>query len=121
MNKFIYIVLILLFVGCTDAEYVEDSGITTYTLDKYASELKKENVRFLKCLPTIDGKIDAIYTVDSRDNAFPSTIRLDYINQSYNVYFDIAYKNGPKQKLLNDIDQCYISWKKLLEDKKTWK
>lgn len=121
MYKLGYIFFIFLFIGCTDAEYVEDSSISSYTLDKYANEFKKENVKFLKCVPTLDGKMLANYTTDSRDNSFPSVIRFDYINQSYNVYFDVSYKNGPKQKLLNDIDQCYISWKSLLESKKSWK
>ena len=69
----------------------------------------------------MDATIKVIYTKEARDNAFPATIRFDYINQSYNVYFDKAYKNAPKSQLINDIDLCMKTYNEIKTSKVTWK
>lgn len=121
MYKIVYIVFLFLFVGCTDSEFTEDNSISSYVLEKYSETLKRENVKFLKCLQLKDGTFSVNYTTDMRDNSFPSIIRFDYISQNYNVYFDSSYKNKNKQQLLNDIDSCVNEWNTLFEAKKTWK
>lgn len=122
MNKlFLLLPLMILFVGCTDSEFIENEEITKYAEDKYFETLKKDEVKFLKCLPNKNGTMTATYTTDARDNSFPSTIRFDYINQTYNVYFDKAYKNGLKQRVLDDVDSCMNSYNALKEAKSTWK
>lgn len=120
MKKILIFSLILLIIGCTEAKYKENKSITKYTLDKYEETLKKENVKFLKCWPKKDGTMNVVFTTYQRDNAFPATIRFDYLNKSYNVYFDNAYLNLPKDKLLTDIDTCMECWTKIKDAKKTW-
>jgi len=124
-KKVIVLLLILIFfvVGCefNESIYEKDSDITKYALDKYAEQLILADVKFLKCYPKKDGTLKAVYTTKQRDNSFPATIRFDYINKSFNIYFDIAYFNSPKQELKDDIDECFECWTKLKDARKTWK
>jgi hypothetical protein len=119
MNK-IWLLPVMFLVGCSEPVFNEEKTVTTYALDKYAKLLLKDNVKFLKCYPTSTGSMTAVYTVHARDNSFPATIRFDHLNKSYKVYFDVAYRNGPRQKVLNDIDACYNAFKELKDANKTW-
>lgn len=120
MKRILILVFVLFLCACGETNYKENEAITKYVVDKYGAELKKENVKFLKCWPKKDGTMHVTYTTVQRDNAFPATIRFDYLNRSFDVYFDIAYLNGPKSDLLNDIDMCMECWTKIKDSKKTW-
>lgn len=113
--------LFLLIAGCTEPAFKENEEITKYANNTYAAKLAQDKVKFLKCYPTKDGEIIAVYTTTARDNSFPATIRFDYLNKAYNVYFDEAYLNGPKQNLIKDIDVCLANWEKLKDSKQTWR
>jgi len=121
MKKLLFVIFLFLLVGCENQKFEKNKSITEYTLKKYEEKLKKEDVKFLKCWPQKDGSMRAIYTTVHRDNSFPATIRLDYINKTFNVYFDTAYLNSPKDELLKDIDECMLCWEKLKDAKKSWK
>lgn len=123
MNRILIMLsLITMLTGCfNEPMFEENEDITKYALDKYSEKLIMEKVKFLKCYPGKDGNMKVVYTTVSRDNSFPSTIRFDYVNKTYNVYFDNAYLNGPKKDLINDIDLCVAEWEKLNIAKKTWK
>ena len=120
---------LMLLVGCDPNVYKEDKEISKYAEEKkdakdkkYFERMIKGNVKFLKCIPSADGKeMEATYTTVARDNDFPATIRFNYINKTYNVYFDNAYLNGPKDRLLKDIDGCFAAWEKLTASQSTWK
>lgn len=126
MKKTIYSIIVLMVfmvVGCSGSFYKEDKAITKYAKDKkYFEKLAKGNVKFLKCYPSSDGKkMEATFTTFARDNDFPATIRFNYVNKTYNLYFDNAYLNGPKAKLLKDIDGCFSTWETLTKTQATWK
>lgn len=122
MKRIFFLIPIFFFLaGCNESEFTEDEDISKYAEEKYFHELKSDEIKFLKCLPQVDATIKVIYTKEARDNAFPATIRFDYINQSYNVYFDKAYKNAPKSQLINDIDLCMKTYIEIKTSKVTWK
>jgi len=124
MIKPILLILImtLCFFGCefNESHFEEHKDITQYVVNKYAQPLKEANVKFLKCYPNKNGIMKVVYTTNQRDNSFPAVIRFDYVNKSYNVYFDNSYLNGPKKELITDIDECFECWLKLKDAKQTW-
>jgi len=119
----IAIPLSVLLAACGNNVYKENVSITKYVEEKkYFEALSKENVKFLKCYPSADGKeMVATYTTIERDNDFPATVRFNYVVNRYSIYFDIAYLNSPKEKLIKDIDDCFSSWEKLKTAHNTWK
>lgn len=126
MKKFLWIAipLTLFLMGCENNVYKTNDDITKYASEKqkYFEALKKENVKFLKCYPSSNGKeMVANYTTVTRDNDFPATIVFAFVIDTYKVSFDNAYLNGPKDNLKKDIDGCFTAWKKLQEAKDTWK
>ncbi len=125
MKKFLWVMipLTLFLISCENNVYRTNDDITKYAeTQKYFETLKKENVKFLKCYPSSDGKeMVATYTTIVRDNDFPATIRFDFVVDTYNVYFDNAYLNGPKDNLKKDIDDCFTAWKNLQTAQDTWK
>lgn len=122
MKKIMMVVMLMLLLsGCRDALFEEDKAISKYALGKYAEELKKAEVKYLKCHRLTDGTMKVYYTKKQRDNSFPATVRFDYINKTYNVYFDNAYRNGPKEDLVKDIDECFECWQKQHTVDETWK
>lgn len=124
MNRVVTLLLLpvlLLIAGCTETTFKENEEVTKYANNAYAAKLLQDKVKFLKCYPTKEGEIIAVYTTVARDNSFPATIRFDYLNKSYNVYFDESYLNSPKQNLIKDIDTCLSNWEKLKDAKQTWR
>ena len=120
-KNFLLIPILLLLAACTESTFKEDAGVTKYATDNHVEKLLKEKVKFLKCYQTKDGEMKAIYTLNNRDNSFPATIRFDYLNGSYNVYFDEAYLNGSRDVLIKDIDTCITAWGQLKDAQQTWK
>jgi hypothetical protein len=122
MNRLtLFIPLLLLITGCTETVFKEHEEITKYANSTYSVKLAQEKVKFLKCYPNKEGEMVVVYTTNARDNSFPATIRFDYLNKAYNVYFDESYFNKPKEILIKDIDTCMANWEKLKDSKQTWR
>ncbi len=121
IKKLLLIPVVFLLVACTESTFKENAGITKYALDTYGEKLSKEKVKYLKCYRTKTDEMKAVFTTSNRDNSFPATIRFDYLNASYNVYFDEAYLNGSRDTLIKDIDACVAAWEQLKDAQITWK
>jgi len=114
------IIASLLFIGCTESEFTSNAKISKYVNDKYAGELKKFHIYHLKCLPVKDGNVTVHYSKIRREDDFPSTIYISYVNETYQVLFDRTYMNNDKVKLINDIDVCMVEFKRLFTAHSTW-
>lgn len=120
IKKLLLLPIVLFLVACTESSFKENDGITKYALDTYGEKLLKEKVKYLKCYRNKTDEMKAVFTTANRDNAFPATIRFDYLNASYNVYFDEAYLNSPRDILIKDIDACVAAWEKMKDSRQTW-
>lgn len=121
MKNVLIFSVILFLAACSDTVYHEDPDVTEEVMKLHKEKLVNAKVKFLKCYPGKDGKMKAVYTTIMRDNSFPATIRFDYINKGYNMYFDRAYLNRSKKDFLEDVNECIIEMEKLKEARKSWK
>jgi hypothetical protein len=116
----IVLVMIITMTGCLDQKYTEDESISKYTLDKYITILKQNNIDEMKCVP--GKKAYRVYYFENKvPNDYPATIRLEGISGTYNVYFDVEYKRIIKSNLIEDIDGCFLELKRIIEVDKSWK
>lgn len=120
MFKTFLILSFLMLYACGEPVYNEEKTITKYVDKKYKDLLIKDGVKILKCNRDTLGIMEVIYTKHIRDNAFPATIRMDLFNIGFKVYFDNAYNNTDKAKLIKDIDDCMDAYKNAVISKKTW-
>ncbi len=121
IKNLLLIPILLLLVACTESSFKENAGVTKYALDTYGEKLLKEKVKYLKCYRGENDEMKVVFTTANRDNSFPATIRFDYLNASYNVYFDEAYLNGSRDTLIKDIDTCVAACEQLKDAQQTWK